>query len=71
MARNNIKAIGKKIKVLRIKKGWSLRDMQQTTGLNYSTLSCIERSGSTTPRSAKKIADALETEFDEVFEIEI
>lgn len=65
-----INTISEKIKHLRVKKGLSLRDLSQKTGIAFSTLSLIEN-GKTSPRpkTAKAIADALEVDFDEIFKI--
>lgn len=59
-----------KIRKLRIKKGWNLREFGRRSNLNVSIISRIESGKSLpTPKTAKAIADTLEIEFDEVFKI--
>lgn len=58
---------GETIVRLRYRKGWSLTDLAENTGLTKSYLSKIERGlrqGS--PRSAKAIADALGVYVDDI-----
>lgn len=63
-----IKPNGEKIKELRIKKGWNLRDLAIKAKVNAATISNLENSKrATTPKTAKAIVSALEMEFDDLF----
>ena len=65
-----IKVNSIKIKELRIKRGWNIREFGEKSNVNFSIISRIESGKSSpTPRTAKAIADALEIEFDEIFKI--
>lgn len=59
-----------KIKMQRILSGMSMRALARKSGLNNSTISNIEtHNHSVHPKSAKAICDALNAEFDELFEV--
>ncbi|KRQ85845.1 helix-turn-helix protein [Caloramator mitchellensis] len=67
---SHIQANGSKIRELRIKKGWTLRELGIRTGINFSIISRLEAGESSPrPKTAKAIADALEVDFDEIFKI--
>jgi Predicted transcriptional regulators len=67
---NNITVKGNKIKRKRITKGLSIRGLAEIARLNPATIQKIEtQSVSPNPATAKKICDALEVEFNEIFEI--
>lgn len=56
------------LEVLRIKKGFSRYYLSQKAGLSKLAISRIEnKKVNPTPMSAKKICDALEVSFDEIF----
>lgn len=67
---SKIIVIDNKISELRLKKGWSIRDLATSARISFSGLSKVEN-GITSPRpkNAKAIADALEVEFDVIFKI--
>jgi transcriptional regulator with XRE-family HTH domain len=66
----NIVPKSEKIKILRIKSGFSMRGLATETKTHYSTISNIENAkGSVLPKTAKAICDALKQEFDDLFEI--
>lgn len=61
---------GEKIGALRIKSGLSLRGLAIKAKVHYSTISNIENcKGSVRPSIAKSICQALNAEFDDLFEI--
>ncbi|CCJ33059.1 helix-turn-helix domain-containing protein [Caloramator australicus] len=67
---NNIQVNVKRIKEIRIKKGWTIRDLGERAGINYAIVSKLENGKSSPrPKTAKAIADALEVDFDEIFKI--
>lgn len=58
------------IKAARIKKGMSIRALSKAAGLSSATVFKIENEGTIpAPLTAKKICDALNAEFDQLFEI--
>lgn len=60
-----------RIKEIRIKQGYSIRAISLKAGLNYATVAYLEKAPrSVAPRTAKKLCDALEVPFDEVFSID-
>lgn len=69
-----IKYHPKKIKIFvaMAKKGFNQTDLSETAELNKSTLSLFLNGKRTiSPTSARKIADALDSDLEELFEIEI
>ncbi len=61
---------GPKLKLHRMKKGYSLRGLSQKTGVHYSTIFNIENGkGSVNPKTAKLICEGLKIDFDEFFDI--
>lgn len=67
---NHIKPDSKKIRELRIKQGLSLRELSNIAGVNIAVISKLENGHSSpTPKTAKKITDALGIAFDEIFSI--
>ncbi|MDD3229403.1 MAG: helix-turn-helix transcriptional regulator [Oscillospiraceae bacterium] len=59
-----------RIKEIRIKQGYSIRAISLKAGLNYATVSYLEKTPrSVAPRTAKMLCDALGVPFDEVFTI--
>lgn len=61
---------GRKISFLRIRAGMSMRELSRQTGLNIGTISGIEnKSNPVTPKTAKRICEALNTDFDTLFVI--
>lgn len=61
---------GNKLTEIRIKKGLNIRDLNKLCGVNTSILSRTENGKTTpSPKTAKKICEALEASFDELFQI--
>lgn len=55
---------------VRIKQGFSYRQLSQITSVNLASLSKIEKGArSPTPKNAKLISNALGVDFDDIFEI--
>jgi putative transcriptional regulator len=53
---------------IRIKKGFSQRELARKTGLSCSFISQIEKKNrNVSPSTAKKICDALEVDFEDIF----
>lgn len=64
-----LKAKKEKIKEARIRNGYSLRVLGEMAGINYATISNLERGkGSPYPATAKAVCDALKMNFDDLFE---
>lgn len=58
----------KELETIRIKKGFSRGFLATEVGVRTLTISRIEKGEvSPTPKTAKKICDALNIEFDEIF----
>lgn len=58
------------IKISRVKKGMSIRQLAKNAGINPVTISKIENGLSKpNPSTASKICVALDTDFDQLFEI--
>ncbi len=53
-----------KIRLLRLSKGWKLKQFAEKTGISAASLSEIERGGGARPQNLKKIAEALGVEID-------
>ena len=67
---NTIVAKENIIKRLRITKGYSIRGFGVKTGLNPVTIQNVEgQKTCPTPSTARKICEALGTEFEELFDI--
>ncbi|HYE81661.1 MAG TPA: helix-turn-helix transcriptional regulator [Clostridia bacterium] len=65
-----IKIDSKKMKIERIKKGMSIAALSQASGLSVSSVWKIENEFTApTPSSAKKICQALNVDFDQLFMI--
>ncbi|EKD95364.1 MAG: hypothetical protein ACD_24C00509G0004 [uncultured bacterium] len=65
-----IKIRNNMIQTMRIKKGLSLRNLANKAEINYVTISNLENGKtSPSPSTTLKICNALETQFDELFEI--
>ena len=63
---------GNKVELHRMKKGWSQRDLSEKTGINTAVISQIERGKrKPQPRTAFRICEALEVDFEELFFVEI
>ena len=61
----------KELETIRVKKGYSRYSLSIKAGLSKLAVSRIEKGEVTpTPKSAKKICDALNVEFDEIFSIQ-
>lgn len=61
----------KELETIRIKKGYSRYALSIKAGLSKLAVSRIEKGEvSPTPKNAKKICDALDTEFDKIFIIQ-
>lgn len=55
---------------IRIKSGYSITELAQAVGVSQQFISAIMKGVyAPSPKTAKKICDILEVEFDEVFEI--
>lgn len=66
-----IRPKGREISFLRIRLGMSMRELSRQTGLNIGTISGIEnKSNPVMPKTAKRICDTLNAEFDYLFVIE-
>jgi len=66
---NKAQDYGKKIRILRELRGWSLRELTAKTGIAPSNLSRIERGqGYTTIESARKIAAVFDCTLSDLFE---
>jgi transcriptional regulator with XRE-family HTH domain len=64
--------VGEKIKILRAKRGFSLRELSDQCGLSFNAISKIERGeNSPTVASLHKIASALEVHITDLFRQEI
>lgn len=60
----------KELETIRIKKGYSRHSLSIKSGLSKLAVSRIEKGEvNPTPKSAKKICDALEVDFDEIFSV--
>lgn len=58
------------IEITRMKRGLSLRELGRQAGITAASLSAIERGISKPrPQTAKRLCDALEMEFDELFTV--
>lgn len=65
-----IKSKSNQVKINRIKKGLSTRAFYNMAGISSATLCKIENyNTSLLPQTAKKICEALELKFDDLFEI--
>ncbi len=65
-----IKAKINELKEARVKKGFSIRGLGQASGLSAATVFKIENDVSVPlPSTAKKICDALNCKFEDLFEI--
>lgn len=63
-----IQARDKALQKARIRKGLSLRHLEDLTGITYATLNKVEnRRSNPSPGTAAKICKALETDFDTLF----
>ncbi|MEJ2485805.1 MAG: cupin domain-containing protein [Anaerolineales bacterium] len=64
--------VGEKIKILRARRGFSLRELSDQCGLSFNAISKIERGeNSPTVASLHKIASALEVHITDLFRQEI
>jgi transcriptional regulator with XRE-family HTH domain len=64
--------VGQNIKLLRSRKGFSLRDLSDRSGLSFNAISKIERGeNSPTVASLHKIASALEVHITDLFRQEV
>jgi len=65
-----IRAKINELKRARVKKGFSIRGLGQASGLSVATVFKIENDLSVPlPATAKKLCDALDCNFDDLFEI--
>lgn len=65
-----VQAISRQFKTARFRKGLSLRALGQVAGLCAATVFKIENNEAfPTPQSTKKLCDALEVEFEQIFEV--
>lgn len=55
---------------LRVVKGWSREALARAAKVNEQTVNRLEEGYSVRPSTAKKIQDALEVEFDEIYTLE-
>ncbi|MFZ5591735.1 MAG: helix-turn-helix domain-containing protein [Bacillota bacterium] len=57
------------LQAARLRRGYSLRELAEISGVNFSTISKTEKGvqGRITPRVAKRICTALEASFDDFF----
>lgn len=53
----------------RLKSGFSLRALATAAGLSYGAVLHAEHGGAVTPKNARKMCDALDVDFDELFVI--
>ena len=53
------KAIGAKVRSLREQEGWSLRELQTRSGVNYGTINSIEEGSLPTALNLFKLSDAF------------
>lgn len=62
----------RRISMIRIQKGLSMRQLAVSAGVNVGTISCIEsKPKSVTPQTAKRVCDALGVRMEDVFEIRL
>lgn len=60
------------LKLLRIKAGYSARQLAKVCALNYATILTAEKNQrEVTPKTAKSIADALGVPIERIFDIQI
>lgn len=60
------------LKLLRIKAGYSARQLAKVCALNYATIATAEKNQrEVTPKTAKSIADALGVPIERIFDIQI
>jgi len=65
MVKGNVEVI----KAARLEQGWTVSDLAKQIKVNKATISGIERGVSTSPTTAKRIADALGKPVTELFAI--
>lgn len=58
------------LKVCRIEQGWNCADLARECGTTGTTVTRIEKGASTTPATAKRMADALKKPITDLFSIE-
>jgi len=56
--------------IIRIKKGFSLNELARRMGANPSVVYSIEKGNGVRPATAKKVCDALQMGFEDLFVIE-
>jgi transcriptional regulator with XRE-family HTH domain len=67
---STITSKSREIKAARLRAGLSLRGLAMKTKTHYSTLSNVENGkGCVSPRVARAVSDALNVNFDDLFEI--
>lgn len=64
-----IKAKAEALRMFRIERGWDMTRLAQEAKVTQATISRMERGSSTSPSTAKKVADALCRPVAELFTI--
>lgn len=64
-----IKAKAEALRTFRIERGWNMTRLAQEAKVTQATISRMERGSSTSPSTAKKVADALCRPVAELFTI--
>lgn len=64
-----IKAKAEALRASRIERGWDMTELAHEAKVTQATISRVERGNSTSPSTAKKVADALGRPVAELFTI--
>lgn len=64
-----IKAKAEALRMSRVERGWDMTRLAQEAKVTQATISRVERGSSTSPSTAKKVADALGRPVAELFTI--